>query len=245
MGYNSRSLGKMTAEFIAILSNVKTLTKSPDPDIFDGATMFIEYLKEYYMNYPYNGCRSSILSSVATENEFAQINAIQPKTYSHSFFRNKQEYSSASSSKSCKTSEIKEIDKEGNNKVAASFVDPETNLGGSEVAYFLYGDEMLITIIKSSYLSANIIIRDINGKHAWRISEYQILDDEWSNKLPDDDKKLLGKIIMMPKFNEKRTKEICLQENNIGNTETTPKINSVFDRIIDLTTKHLDKKMVV
>ena len=58
------------SEFDLIFKSIATLSKSPNANISNICLVFIEFFKEFYMNYPLIGQDSSITSCTFNEHEF-------------------------------------------------------------------------------------------------------------------------------------------------------------------------------
>ena len=67
--------------FLDILGSAEILSKSSIDDIKDSAILFIEYMNEFYMNYPLRGQSMSVLGSAFDEMEFLSLHDSSPVSY--------------------------------------------------------------------------------------------------------------------------------------------------------------------
>ena len=127
--------------------------------------MLIEFIKEFYMNYPLKNLHPSILCSDINENKFILLN--DPKNTSES------ELVTTSPIKENETDKSKDdikIETENNDRFIYI---SKRNLNKSpktETRYLSYKNEAIISLIKSDYMKSKIIIRDFTGMHAWLIT---------------------------------------------------------------------------
>ena len=174
--------------FITIFDAVQKLSKFDYEKISDNAIMFMEFVKEFYMNYPLVGQPSSILCSTFNEVDFLKaqdkeiikesVISIKSDKKNLKMTQHEERLSSFDSKMSDGTESNKsnsfldcadELSKKDSSK-------EDYNVLKDKVVYFGYGKNAIISLIQSPYLSTKLIIRDITGRHAWIINQHRVID---------------------------------------------------------------------
>eukprot|EP00831_Metopus_contortus_P072044 TRINITY_DN65792_c0_g1_i1.p1 TRINITY_DN65792_c0_g1~~TRINITY_DN65792_c0_g1_i1.p1 ORF type:complete len:168 (+),score=42.99 TRINITY_DN65792_c0_g1_i1:89-592(+) len=73
----------------------------------------------------------------------------------------------------------------------------------AKTIHFAFGNEAIISIIQSPYLSSRIIIRDLIGKHGWLITEHRVLDYNCIDTIDYNDKAAVYKNLLNLKGDQK------------------------------------------
>ena len=73
----------------------------------------------------------------------------------------------------------------------------------SQYVYFCYGNEVIITVVESPYLTTKVVVRDITGKHAWIITEHRAMDCNGIDMIDLNDKAVVYKNILDNKGDQK------------------------------------------
>ena len=229
--------------FLEVINGVKEFALSSSIDIKDNSLIFLEFLKEFYMNYPLRGQSYTVLGSTFDEAEFSNLQNSNIKKY----HRSVNSMYARSSDIERSTAILEESDEElykslkDENPEVMKYLRPpsseelkirqkieilsgtnitkleeeeESKLWGSKSIHLAYEDNTIISIIGSSYLSSKIIIRDIAGKHGWLITEHRVLDYNCLNTIDYNDKAIIYRNVLEIK-GDKKFKDITTAKKTV------------------------------
>ena len=162
--------------FILILDLAQNIMKKPK-FCSDDAQFLIELIKEFYMNYPLKGQNPSTTCSNFNETDFyTSINDTE-NLNENIIEESVKEEGSAKEFYEAVKKFVPTLDQCINTLMEKRKKSDSISESKNNIIYFGYKNEAILSIVKSSYLSSKIIIRDITGKHAWNIMEHRVIRD--------------------------------------------------------------------
>ena len=234
-------------------------------NLYDSATIVLEYIKEFYLNFPLKGESSAITCSSVDELGFCSMRSpdakIKNRRRKYSF--NKSNLLSTINRKKAAKEEHK-ITRKFITDMGKTFIGTPSNLEtifdefANESEYeewkhntihLACGTKAIISIVKAPYLSTMIIIRDATGRHAWLMNEHREFDWDYLNRLDYSDKKIVKKNALM--LREEKIKDSMIKpapdfirdtleqtEEKMNEEIKRVRENNVLDKIVNTLLKH-------
>ena len=204
--------------FLSILDSAQKLTHSSPKEISDDALLLLEFIKEFYMNYPLRGQNSAILNSLFDEIQFYSLSNEDMGEQSTTDSKNS---TSAPNSKESEgmiemikksNEEVQEyLFTDSSNKLKSPVKSTKVDIKEREEAQFLkhrainlaYEQNTIITLIRAPNLSSKVIIRNLTGIHGWLLTEHQVLDTNFLKTILYTDKPFVYRNALTLKGNSK------------------------------------------
>jgi len=146
--------------FLKIINSAQELTQNASSEISIEAITLIEYVKEFYMNFPLRGQKPTATCSMFNENEFLKLTQDNIKEHHRTSVDNKEDdmLDKLEVKDYLCTEEMQEEDKDR-----------------CKVIYFGYGNDTIISILEAPYSMSKIIIRNLTGIHSWLLTKHKVL----------------------------------------------------------------------
>lgn len=175
---------------MSIMDSAEKLTYSSSSEIRDYASTFFEFIKEYYMNHPLRGQSPAVMCSLFDEIQFYSLEAEESLDgVSGSSEMSEMIKRSEDAMKSYLLSGTAIKGKSPTKLMQVDMKEAEEYLFlKNRVINLSYGQNTIITIMRSPYLSSKIIVRNLTGIHAWLLNEHQVLGNDFLKTMEYSDR---------------------------------------------------------
>jgi hypothetical protein len=210
--------------FLNIVNSAQRLAQRNSSEISIEAIMLIEYVKEFYMNFPLRGQKPTATCSMYTENEFLSITKENIKEHHCSSIEEEDNFEQSEVKKYLGLEEIQ---------------DKESDM--CKTIYFGYGNDTIISISQAPYSMSKVIIRNLTGLHGWLLTKHKVLDYDCLRTIDYNDKLAVYKNVLAIK-GDSTLKDIIDGVKSSSDIKGE-KLNDRIDEILRIIPKDESKKI--
>ena len=187
--------------FLNIVNTAHKLMNNVSEDISIEAFMFVEYIKEFHMNFPLRGQGITMTCSPFTEHELYSLSSEDVKNYHRTTME--EENSLGEGNDICSKFEKSSTElrsylsletPQSTDKPKSTSEDDK-----SRAIYLCYGIDTIISIIQAPYLMSKVIIRNATGVHSWLLTRHKVLDKNCLATLDYNDKEAVYNNLLLLK----------------------------------------------